>query len=161
VYGSSANTGTIQVPTAPFRVSTCLKFSFKPKQSITNRSTESKWSWNFSRSPNRRMKKRHKSISVHQRRNNDHYRQRGASNSFEQHQVKTSHVESRYASNITTPKLKNSYIQSRKLDSRFSNQITEPKQSHHLSSSPHNKMKTNSNKQKWKKHSKNQIETNT
>ena len=67
---------------------------------------------------------------------------------FEQHQDKTSHVESRYASKRTMPKLKNSYLQSIKPDSRFLDKITEPKQSHHLSSFPRNKTKTNANKQK-------------
>jgi len=56
---------------------------------------------------------------------------------------KTSHVESRYASNITTSELKNPCFQSKKPNSRFSYQITKLEQSHHSSSSPRNKTKTN------------------
>ena len=123
------------------------------------------WSWNFSRSPDQGMNKRHKSITVHQRCNKQpqwikpfRYDERllpsthsmYAPNPFEQHQDKTSHVQSRYASNKTTSELKNPYLQSRKPYSRFSNKITEPKQSHHPSSSSRNKTKTNANKQKWK-----------
>jgi hypothetical protein len=62
---------------------------------------------------------------------------------LKQHQYKTSHVESRYASNKTTLELNNLDFQSKKPDSRFSDQITEPEQSHHPSSSPQNKTKTN------------------
>jgi len=62
---------------------------------------------------------------------------------FEQHQDKTNHVESRYASKRTTLELRNPNLQSKKQDSRFSDQITELEQSHHPSLALGNKTKTN------------------
>ena len=61
------------------KVSTCHKCPFESKQPITDRFTELQWSWNFSRSPDRGMNKRHKFIIVHQRCKNGHYRLHGAS----------------------------------------------------------------------------------
>jgi len=101
---------------------------------LRTESTESQWSWNFSRSPDQGMNKRHKSISVHQRCKKQPWqityfryderlllstRSIYAPSVFEQHQDETSHVESRYASNRTTLELMIPYLQSRKPGSRF------------------------------------------
>jgi len=129
-------------------------------------SIKSQLSWNFSRNLDQGMNKRHKSTTVPKRGKKQprriiyfKYDERllpstrsiYAPNSFKQHLDKINHVELRYASNRTTPELKNPYLQSKKQDSRFSDKITEPKQIHHPSSFPRNKTKTNANKQKWKK----------
>jgi hypothetical protein len=105
-----------------------------------------------------RDEQRHKSTTVHQRCKKQprqiqycRYDERllpstrsiYAPSHFDQHQDKTSHVESKYTSNRTTPELKNPYLQSRKQDSWFSDKITEPKQSYQPSSFPRNKTKTN------------------